>query len=71
MDQVAANRLSILYADVKKLYIIYDRIGIETLRNPYKTSGFVIFETRFRSGGRVYKGEAGTLLKMVPRQPLP
>ena len=60
-DNVAGN-VSLFYGDIRQLYFIYDRQGIEVLRDPFSNKPFIIFSHTFRSGGNIRRGEAGVLL---------
>jgi len=58
MPAVAANALSVVLADWKEAYLIVDRLGISTLRNPYRVPPFIEYYTRKRVGGDVINGQA-------------
>lgn len=62
MEENIAGKLSLGYGDWRQVYFIYDRQGIEVLRNPFKNPPFIIFSHTFRSGGSIRRGEAGRLL---------
>ncbi|MFG0211444.1 phage major capsid protein, partial [Streptococcus suis] len=51
-------------ADFKRAYIIVDRIGIRTLRDPFTAKPFVKFYTTRRVGGKVVNYDAIKLLKL-------
>jgi HK97 family phage major capsid protein len=53
MPAVAANALSVVYADFSVAYTILDRVGLQVLRDPYTNEGFVTYVTRQRVGGDV------------------
>ena len=53
MPAVAANALSIVYADFSVAYTIVDRVGLQVLRDPYSNKGFVTYYTTQRVGGDV------------------
>ena len=53
MPAVAANALSVVYADFSVAYTIADRVGIQVLRDPYTNKGFVTYYTTQRVGGDV------------------
>lgn len=61
---VAANSLSLAYGDFKRGYLIVDRIGIRTLRDPYTSKGFVKFYTTKRVGGDVVNFQAIKIQKI-------
>lgn len=58
MPAVAANALSVVYADFKEAYLIIDRLGITIQRDPYTAKPFVEFYTRKRVGGDVMNFDA-------------
>jgi HK97 family phage major capsid protein len=63
---VAANdSLSVALADFSSAYLIVDRIGIRTLRDPYTDKPFVKFYTTKRVGGDVVNFDAIKLLKLA------
>jgi predicted phage gp36 major capsid-like protein len=53
MPAVAANALSVVYADFSVAYTICDRVGLQVLRDPYTNKGFVTYYTTQRVGGDV------------------
>jgi len=63
MPVLAANSLSIAFADWKQAYEIRDRKGVSTLRDPFTGKPFVKFYTTKRSGGAVVNFEAIKLIK--------
>lgn len=65
MPVPAAAALSIAVADFKRAYLIVDRIGIRTLRDPFTAKPFVKFYTTKRVGGEVVNTEAIKLLKLA------
>lgn len=64
MPQVAANNLSVAYADWMEFYTIVDRLGLRMTRDPYTDKPYVHFYTIKRTGGGVTNFEAGKLLKI-------
>tara|TARA_Y100000361_G_scaffold154306_1_gene179471 strand:+ start:3273 stop:4517 length:1245 start_codon:yes stop_codon:yes gene_type:complete len=64
MPNVSANNLAIAYGDFRRGYMVYDRMGIRVLRDPYTAKPFVIFSTTKRSGGDVINHQAIKLLKI-------
>jgi HK97 family phage major capsid protein len=50
--------------DFKRAYLIVDRIGIRTLRDPFTSKPFVKFYTTKRVGGEVINTEAVKILKL-------
>lgn len=63
MPVPAANALCVAVADFKRAYLIVDRVGIRTLRDPYTAKPFVVFYTTKRVGGAVVNTDAIKLLK--------
>lgn len=64
MPVPAAASLSIAVADFKRAYLIVDRIGIRTLRDPFTAKPFVKFYTTKRVGGEVVNTDAIKILKL-------
>jgi HK97 family phage major capsid protein len=58
MPDIAANSLSILFGDFRRAYLIVDRMGIRTLRDPFSNKPFVEFYTTKRVGGGIQNFEA-------------
>lgn len=65
MPAKAANALSIAFGDFKRGYLIVDRIGTQTLRDPYTNKPYVGFYVRKRVGGCVVDSAAIKLLKFA------
>ena len=65
MPDVAANSLSIAFGDFERGYIVVDRLGIRTLRDPFSAKPYVIFYTTKRVGGGVQDFDAIKLLKFA------
>ena len=65
MPVAAANSLSVAVADFKRAYLIVDRIGIRTLRDPFTAKPFVKFYTTKRVGGEVVNTDAIKILKLA------
>ncbi len=65
MPVPAASALSVAVGDFKRAYLIVDRIGIRTLRDPFTSKPFVKFYTTKRVGGEVVNTEAVKLLKLL------
>ena len=55
---IAANSLSIFFADFKRAYLIVDRIGIRVLRDALTSKPNVLFYTTKRVGGGIQNFEA-------------
>jgi HK97 family phage major capsid protein len=62
MDAIGASKLPIAFGNFKMAYMIVDRLGISTLRDPYTAKPFVQFYSRRRVGGDVVNFEAVKLL---------
>lgn len=58
MPAVAANALSVALADWREAYMIVDRLGMTTQRDPYTQKPFIEFYTRKRVGGDVVNYQA-------------
>jgi HK97 family phage major capsid protein len=58
MPDIAANTLSILFGDFRRAYLIVDRMGVRTLRDPFSNKPFVEFYTTKRVGGGIQNFEA-------------
>ena len=65
MPVPAASSLSVAVADFKRAYLIVDRIGIRTLRDPFTAKPFVKFYTTKRVGGEVVNTDAIKILKLI------
>ena len=63
MPAKASDSLSLAFGDFKRGYLIVDRIGIRSLRDPYTAKPTVIFYTTKRVGGDVIDSEAIKILK--------
>lgn len=61
MPAVTAGSLSIAFGDFRQAYTVVERLGINTLRDPYSAKPFVEFYTRRRVGGDVVNFEAYVL----------
>ena len=55
---VAANALSVVYADFRQAYTIVDRLGITIMRDPFSSKPLVEFYSRKRTGGGVVNWDA-------------
>jgi HK97 family phage major capsid protein len=58
MPAVAADALSVVYADFSMAYTILDRVGLQVLRDPFTNKGFVTYYTTQRVGGDVTSFDA-------------
>jgi HK97 family phage major capsid protein len=62
---IAANNRPILFGDMRSAYIIVDRVGMSVTRNPFRTTGYVIFMARKRVFGITKKHEAIKALQVA------
>lgn len=65
MPDVGAGAFPVLFGDIRRGYLVVDRIGIRVLRDPYSSKPFVEFYTTKRVGGGVQNFEAMKLLKIA------
>ena len=65
MPAVAANALSVVYADFSQAYTILDRVGLQVLRDPFTNKGFVTYYTTQRVGGDVTSFDAAVIGKVA------
>jgi HK97 family phage major capsid protein len=65
MPAVAANATPLVFANMKQGYLIADRIGIRTLRDPFTNKPFVHFYATKRVGGMVQDPKAFVVLKVA------
>lgn len=63
MQAVGADALPIAFGNFREGYTIVDRLGIQTLRDPYTAKPWVVVYARKRVGGAVTNFEAIKLLK--------
>ena len=63
MPDIASGSLSIAFGDFARGYLVVDRVGIRTLRDPYSAKPYVLFYTTKRVGGGVQNFEAIKLMK--------
>ncbi|MBN9571363.1 MAG: phage major capsid protein [Alphaproteobacteria bacterium] len=63
MPYIASASYSIAFGDFARGYLIVDRVGIRTLRDPYSSKPYVLFYTTKRVGGGVQNFEAIKLMK--------
>jgi HK97 family phage major capsid protein len=64
MDAVSAGKLPVVFGNIKLGYLIADRIGIRTLRDPYSKKPYVGFYSTKRVGGMVRDKSAFVALKV-------
>lgn len=65
MPDPATDSLSIAFGDMREAYLIVDRIGIRTLRDPYSAKPYVQFYSTKRVGGDVVNFEALKLIEFT------
>jgi HK97 family phage major capsid protein len=65
MPDVGAGKYPIAFGDFKRGFLIVDRAGITTLRDPYTNKPFVGFYMTRRVGGHVWDFAAIKLLKVA------
>jgi len=65
MPPIGVGALAVAYGDFQRGYTIYDKAGIEVLRDPYSAKGFVTFYTTKRVGGAVTNYQAIKLMKLA------
>lgn len=63
MPDIAVDSLSIAFGNFRAGYLIVDRVGVRTLRDPYSNKPYVGFYTTKRVGGAVVDSEAIKLVK--------
>ena len=64
VDDIAAGKYPIFFANFKRAYLIIDRQGVRVLRDPYTTKPYVLFYTTKRVGGGIVMYEAIKALKV-------
>ncbi len=65
MPVMAASSLSVAFGNFAEGYTIVDRIGLQTLRDPYTAAPFVKFRSSKRVGGDVVNFDAIKVLKFA------
>lgn len=63
MPTLATGSLSLAFGDFRQAYLIVDRMGIRTLRDPFTAKPYVVFYTTKRTGGGAQNTEAVKFLK--------
>jgi len=58
-----SGNLPIAFGDFRRSYLVYDRMGIRILRDPFTNKPFVLFYTTKRSGGDVINHQGIKLLR--------
>jgi len=64
VDDIAANKYPIFFANFKRAYLIIDRQGVRVLRDPYTSKPYVLFYTTKRVGGGIVMYEAIKALRV-------
>ncbi|CAO4184337.1 phage major capsid protein [Methylorubrum aminovorans] len=65
MPDLGAGNHSIAFGDFKRGYLVVDRVGLRTLRDPYSAKPYVLFYTTKRVGGGVQDFAAIKLLRFA------
>lgn len=65
MPALATDSLSLAFGDFKQAYLIVDRMGVRTLRDPFTAKPYVVFYTTKRTGGGAQNTEALKFLKFA------
>jgi HK97 family phage major capsid protein len=63
MQDIGSGLYPVAFGNFNSAYIIVDRIGIRTLRDPYSAKPYVEFYSTKRVGGGLYKSEALKLIQ--------
>lgn len=63
MPALATGSLSLAFGDFRQAYLIVDRMGMRTLRDPYTAKPYVVFYTTKRTGGGAQNTEAVKFLR--------
>ena len=63
MPDIATASYSIAIGDFRRGYVVVDRVGIRTLRDPYSSKPYVLFYTTKRVGGGIQDFDAIKLVK--------
>lgn len=65
MPALGNGSLSLAFGDFRQAYLIVDRMGIRTLRDPYTAKPYVVFYTTKRTGGGAQNTEAVKFLQFA------
>lgn len=63
MPAKAANAFSVAFGDWMRAYLIVDRVGVRSLRDPFTNKPYIGFYTTKRLGGGIVNSEALKLIK--------
>lgn len=64
MPVAASGSLSVAYGDFRAAYLVYDKEGMEILKDPYSSKGNYLYYTTKRVGGAVVQVEALKIMKL-------
>ena len=64
MPDIGADTFPVAFGDFSRAYLIVDRIGVRTLRDPFTAKPYIAFYTTKRVGGGVLDYEAYKVLKI-------
>lgn len=67
MPDIAADAYPVILGDIRRGYLVFDRIGMEVMLDPYtsKSSGLIEISARKRVGGQVILAEAIRKMKIA------
>ena len=65
MPAIAANSFALAFGDFQRGYLIVDRVGMRSLRDPYTNKPYVHFYTTKRLGGKILNSEAIKLIRFA------
>lgn len=65
MPDIASGAHAIAFGDMKRAYLIVDRLGFQVFRNPYLAPPYVVFHMRKRVGGGIQNFEAIKTIKFA------
>jgi HK97 family phage major capsid protein len=65
MPNMTTGAIPILFGDIRRGYVILDRVGVRVLRDPYTNKPYVGFYTTKRVGGGLLNPQPLTALKMA------
>ena len=63
MPSAGAGAIPVIFGNFQQAYIIFDRVGIRSLRDPYTNKPFVGFYTTKRVGSMIANTQAVKFLK--------
>ncbi len=65
MPDIASDATALAFGDFRRGYLVVDRLGVRTLRDPYTRKPYVLFYTTKRVGGGVQNFEAIKLMRFA------